>query len=207
MMSIHTLRSHATTAATAATTAILAASLSLAAPAAAQHPDHHEGHSHPDMPTAGFRAELIHDLDAVAEKFVSLLDAMTDHLNWRPGEGVRSAGEVFSHVAAGNFMLSTMAGGHLPEGMGREEVQAMAALEEPARIREALAHSFRHLSHTVAGTPDESLDDATTLFGRETTKRAALLLLATHAHEHLGQAIAYARTNGVTPPWSVAAGQ
>jgi uncharacterized damage-inducible protein DinB len=197
------LRGHAT----AVTTAFLTASLALAAPAAAQHHDHAGGHSHPDMPTAGFRAELIQDLDAVAEKYLSLLDAMTDHLSWRPGEGVRSAGEVFSHVAAGNFMLASMAGGHLPEGMDNDAVRAMAAIEEPARIREALVHSFRHLSHTVAGTPDESLDDATTLFGRETTRRAALLLLATHAHEHLGQAIAYARTNGVTPPWSVAAGQ
>jgi hypothetical protein len=24
----------------------------------------------------------------------------------------------------------------------------------------------------------------------------------THLHEHLGQMIAYARTNGVKPPWS-----
>lgn len=192
---------------TAATAVLLFASLALATPAAAQHHDHAAGHRHAEMPTQGFRAELIHDLDAVAEKFLSLLDVMTEHLSWRPGEGVRSAGEVFSHVAAGNFMLATMAGGSLPDGWSSDEVRAIAALEEPARIREALAHSFRHLSHTVAATPDEALDDATSLFGRDTTKRAALLLLATHAHEHLGQAIAYARTNAVTPPWSVAAGQ
>jgi uncharacterized damage-inducible protein DinB len=26
--------------------------------------------------------------------------------------------------------------------------------------------------------------------------------MANHMHEHLGQAIAYARVNGVVPPWS-----
>jgi hypothetical protein len=29
-----------------------------------------------------------------------------------------------------------------------------------------------------------------------------MLIVVTHAHEHLGQAIAYARSNGITPPWS-----
>jgi hypothetical protein len=28
------------------------------------------------------------------------------------------------------------------------------------------------------------------------------LITATHLHEHLGQLIAYARSNAVTPPWS-----
>jgi uncharacterized damage-inducible protein DinB len=36
----------------------------------------------------------------------------------------------------------------------------------------------------------------------EGTKTTVLLLLATHSHEHLGQSIAYARSNGVTPPWT-----
>lgn len=28
--------------------------------------------------------------------------------------------------------------------------------------------------------------------------------IATHEHEHLGQSIAYARMNGVVPPWTAA---
>jgi uncharacterized damage-inducible protein DinB len=46
------------------------------------------------------------------------------------------------------------------------------------------------------------LDDGTKLFGRDTTVRAAMLLYVTHMHEHLGQLVAYARSNGVVPPWS-----
>jgi uncharacterized damage-inducible protein DinB len=30
-------------------------------------------------------------------------------------------------------------------------------------------------------------------------------ILVSDAHEHLGQAVAYARENGVVPPWTVAA--
>ena len=39
-------------------------------------------------------------------------------------------------------------------------------------------------------------------FGQKMTKRAGLLVLASHSHEHLGQLIAYARSNNITPPWT-----
>jgi uncharacterized damage-inducible protein DinB len=177
------------------------AALVAATPARAQQHDHHHAHGHV-MPTEGLRAELIGDLAGVAEKFVALADATTAHYAWRPAEGVRSVAEVFAHVAAGNFRIATMAGIDLPGGMSMDDVRAMGQATDPARIREALDHSFRHLQHGIAGISDQALDDPATLFGRETTRRAVLLLLATHAHEHLGQAIAYARTNGVVPPWS-----
>jgi hypothetical protein len=40
------------------------------------------------------------------------------------------------------------------------------------------------------------------LFGRDTTKQGAALMLLMDQHEHLGQSIAYARSNSVVPPWS-----
>ena len=39
-------------------------------------------------------------------------------------------------------------------------------------------------------------------FGQKTTRRGILVWLDTHMGEHLGQAIAYARMNGIAPPWS-----
>jgi hypothetical protein len=41
------------------------------------------------------------------------------------------------------------------------------------------------------------------MFGNDTTERGAFLSALTHLHEHLGQSVAYARMNGVVPPWSV----
>ena len=54
--------------------------------------------------------------------------------------------------------------------------------------------------------PDAQMDAAVTYFGQPNTKRGVLVSIATHAHEHLGQSIAYARMNGVVPPWSQAGG-
>jgi hypothetical protein len=45
-------------------------------------------------------------------------------------------------------------------------------------------------------------DKPVKLFGRESSTRNAVLFLLEHLSEHLGQSIAYARTNGVVPPWS-----
>jgi hypothetical protein len=42
------------------------------------------------------------------------------------------------------------------------------------------------------------------LFGRDATVREVLFTMSNHVHEHLGQSIAYARMNGIVPPWSVA---
>ena len=39
-------------------------------------------------------------------------------------------------------------------------------------------------------------------FGNAATQRYVYTTLLNHLHEHLGQSIAYARMNGVTPPWS-----
>ena len=39
---------------------------------------------------------------------------------------------------------------------------------------------------------------------REVTQRELMVIILNHMHEHLGQSIAYARMNGVTPPWSEA---
>jgi hypothetical protein len=39
-------------------------------------------------------------------------------------------------------------------------------------------------------------------FGADATHQSGWVLAVTHLHEHLGQAIAYARINNIVPPWS-----
>jgi uncharacterized damage-inducible protein DinB len=165
------------------------------------------------MPTSGLRAELIHDIDELEEKYMGLADAMTGKYDWRPGEGVRSVGEVFMHIAGANMFLPTMAGVEPPEALqgleGGEVFERLGAMEEEtdeATIKQALRDGFAHAKAALAAVPDSELDAATNVFGNEATKRVALTLLVTHMHEHLGQSIAYARTNGVVPPWSAGGG-
>lgn len=54
----------------------------------------------------------------------------------------------------------------------------------------------------MSGTPADKLGTSLKLFGQDFTVQQLLILATTHLHEHLGQAIAYARSNGIVPPWS-----
>ena len=71
----------------------------------------------------------------------------------------------------------------------------------PATIAE-LTSSFDHLKRAMAQVPASRLNETMKVFGQDFTVRSFLLLATTHLHEHLGQMIAYARSNGVVPPWS-----
>ncbi len=175
----------------------------LALPLAAQdHAGHMGDHdmAHAAPAPEGYRAELIQDVSQLEEKYMALARAMTDHFGWRPAEGVRSAGELFGHVANANFMIPSMV------GVEREMANVNYETEDAATLLEGLEHSFMHVRHSIADTPDSVLGDQVRMFGQDATKRQVLTLLVTHMHEHLGQAIAYARTNGVTPPWSMSSG-
>jgi uncharacterized damage-inducible protein DinB len=192
--------------------------IAVAVPASAQQPSVAAAGKAPDkaassvtMPTAGLRAELIADIGQLERKYVRLAEAMKGKYDWRPAAGVRSVGEVFAHVAGANMMLPTMAGVRSSSVMPaapaemRAMMEGMRALEkstDEAAIRDALAKSFTHAKEAVAQVPDDQLEQMTKMFGRDATKRNVLSVLVTHMHEHLGQAIAYARQNGVTPPWS-----
>jgi uncharacterized damage-inducible protein DinB len=69
-----------------------------------------------------------------------------------------------------------------------------------------LRQSFDHVRTVVLKTADADLDKKVKVFGgSEMSERALIMVMGNHMHEHLGQSIAYARSNGVTPPWSEAA--
>ncbi|HLU25858.1 MAG TPA: DinB family protein [Longimicrobiales bacterium] len=180
----------------------LGASLAIARPAVAQE----HAHQHMAMPTSGLRAELIRDVEQLEQKYVGLAEAMRGKYGWRPADGVRSVSEVFMHVAAANFTMPSMAGIQPPRA---EELPAppreLEKVTDEAKVLEVLKHSFMHARHAIARVPDAELEAAVNLFGREATKRAVFMTIVTHMHEHLGQLIAYARMNGVTPPWSAGA--
>jgi uncharacterized damage-inducible protein DinB len=91
-------------------------------------------------------------------------------------------------------------------GIVATDPQTVAAFEartlSKAAIIAELEASFAHLHQAMGLTTDANLADSIPFFGQRWTRRRAMVLTVTHLHEHLGQAIAYARSNGVTPPWS-----
>ena len=150
---------------------------------------------------AGLRGEILAEIDAVEKKLVGLAGAVpAEKFGWRPAEGVRSVSEVYMHVVGGNYMIPTFIGIKPPDGIDRGMEKSVT---DKAKVVAALKQSFDHLRKAVRDTPDADWDSKVKLFGRiDSSKRGVFLLLLNHAHEHLGQSIAYARSNGVAPPWS-----
>jgi uncharacterized damage-inducible protein DinB len=157
-----------------------------------------------DDAVPGLRGELLRSLDDVKSKILDLAQAMPEgKYDWRPGKGVRSVGEVYLHIAQSNYTLPHMAGVEIPADV---DVKALATAKfDKAKTIEILTRSFAHADSALANTSDADLDKPCKIFTRGGTVREALLITVAHAHEHLGQSIAYARTNGVVPPWTAKA--
>lgn len=169
--------------------------LSLAAPLSGQAP--------PAAP-AGVRGEILAQFDDAATKLLQLAEAIpAEKYVWRPAAGVRSVSQVLMHVSGANPFILGMAGVPALPGFPPD---AENTVTDKAQVIEQLRRSSEYVRAAIRGMPDADLDKPATLFGRPSTKRNILLLTATHAHEHLGQLIAYARSNGVVPPWSRAGG-
>ena len=153
----------------------------------------------------GPRAEILLHIADAEKKLIALAEAVpADKFGWRPAPGVRSIGEVFMHVAAGNYFLCTFFGAKPPAGVDLRGLEKEGG--DKAKTVDALKKSFEHVHAAIAAVPDADLEKPVKLFDHDGTYREAFLLIATHDHEHLGQSIAYARMSGVTPPWSAAAG-
>lgn len=155
-------------------------------------------------PPSDLRAELIAQLDEAATKLVRLAEAAPqEKYSWRPGPGVRSFSEVLMHVAGGNYYIPSFAGVKSPVELRRD---AETSVTEKAQVIENLTRSFEHARGSLRAFNEADLDRPVTMFGRQTTCRDVFLTLVTHTHEHLGQLIAYARMNGIVPPWSGSGG-
>lgn len=153
-------------------------------------------------------ADMIKDVDGVQQKLVALAKAMPEATYaWRP-KGARSVGEVFLHVASDNYLLPALFGTTPPAatGINAKDFKTVDAYEKRkltrAQIVTELEASFVHLKASMQNTTAAKASTTVDFFGTKMTQQAAWLGTTTHLHEHLGQAIAYARSNGVTPPWS-----
>jgi uncharacterized damage-inducible protein DinB len=159
------------------------------------------------MKSAGsVRADIVRSIDDAQKKLLALAEAIpADKYAWRPAPGVRSTGEVFAHVSGANYFLPTLWGGKIPAGVDPRGFEKEGG--DKAKTVATLKASFDSVRQVIDSLPAGDLDKAAKIFDHEGTVRELLLIVATHAHEHLGQAIAYARMNGVTPPWSAQPGQ
>ena len=156
-----------------------------------------------DAPT-GVRGEILANMMDAGNKIQELAGAMPDgKFNWKPSKDVRSAGQVYLHVVSANYLFGHVVGAQAAPPMSMEELMKLdTQTMEPAKIRAMLKESYAAASKYISELPDADLDTQVEFFGMKMSKRATLMLLASHSHEHLGQSIAYARANNVVPPWT-----
>jgi uncharacterized damage-inducible protein DinB len=146
------------------------------------------------------RAAMLGQLDDAAGKLTQLAGAIgQDKYGWRPGAGVRSVSELLMHVTGGNYYVLGFAGVQPTKQLPQN---AETAVTDKAQVAAALKESFDHARNAIRNLADADMDKAVTMFGQPSTVRNVYFVVVTHAHEHLGQLIAYARSNGVVPPWS-----
>lgn len=155
-----------------------------------------------------FIREFLGQMDYVESKLTQLAEAMPeDSYNWRPTEGVRSVGEVYIHTAFGNYLWITLAGGKVSEEVGFVPDPSKihewdTQTTDKKKIIEIMKNSFSAIKDFAKELTEDDMEKEVEFFGNKTSLRNFLVSGIGHLHEHLGQSIAYARMNGVTPPWS-----
>ena len=145
---------------------------------------------------AGLQAAFAKNAGTLSGKFTALARVMAGKYDWKPGQGVRSVGDVFNLIVTENRMVAGVLSGTPNTGA------KPAPITDPEKLQEALKASYTDLQKAITELSDTDLQAPVKLFGRDMTKQSALMLILDDQHEHLGQSIAYARTNGVVPPWS-----
>jgi uncharacterized damage-inducible protein DinB len=121
--------------------------------------------------------------------------------SWRPMEGVASVAQAYMHIARYNYMYPEQSL-DVPAPAGTEYGGWEDEVTDKEEALEILRASMDHVRGVMAGMSEADIGAETTLYGRRVPQWAVLLQLITHMNEHLGQQIAYARMNGVVPPWS-----
>ncbi len=153
---------------------------------------------------AHLRDAYVADMDSVHVKIVALAKAIpANKYAWRPTAGVRSVSEVLMHVASEWYFYGPRSlGGKEPADFGPRDVK-LQAMEKVGGKSEVLAELDKSWAYFRA---QASLAKPADLTGKykpwNLTLDAAAFSMAGDQHEHLGQLIAYARSNGVVPPWS-----
>ncbi|UCH64382.1 MAG: DinB family protein [Ignavibacterium sp.] len=149
-----------------------------------------------------FVQEYIGQMNFIEGRLLDLEGAMPQELmGWEPADLVRNTAQVYLHVAEANHMLVSFMKG---EEMKGERGAMEKSTTDKDEIAKMLKDSFTAVKDAAANLTQEDLDKMVqTPFGMEMSMRNFMMSLLNHGHEHLGQAIAYARMNGITPPWSV----
>jgi uncharacterized damage-inducible protein DinB len=156
---------------------------------------HAQGHPMEEM-WQGYDGEWVH----VSRQLVSLAEAIpAEKYAWRPAPGVRSTSEVLMHIAVADFYLLSVTGPKLPADFNPTLEKTVTA---KADVIEWLKRSLEAVKSARVSVTPADLPRKVQVFGHDATVDGMYLRILVHANEHMGQLVAYARMNGIAPPWS-----
>ena len=152
------------------------------------------------------RKQFLADLDTLQSKFLALAEAIpANKYSWRPAKGVRSVGEAFMHVASEFYVFAPMAYGAARSPLiprGQDSFKKFESMSTKDDVLKHLKEGFAYTKQSITGIDEGQLTGSRKLFGGDHNIIETSFAMTDDLHEHLGQLIAYARMNGVTPPWS-----
>jgi uncharacterized damage-inducible protein DinB len=150
----------------------------------------------------GYDGEWVH----VSRQLVALAEAIpAEKFAWRPAPGVRSTSEVFMHIALASLYLLSITGPKLPADMTSADMEK--TVTSKPEVISWLKRSQEAVKTAHAGLKATDLPRKVKVMDRDATVEGMYLRIIVHANEHMGQLVAYARMNGITPPWSEGAGK
>ena len=121
-----------------------------------------------------------------------------EHYAFKPTPDVRTAGEIFAHVADANFGICGMATGQKPPMTGISKTK-----KTKAELTAALTASFDFCDSAFNGMTDAQANEVIKFFLPGTHTRLGVLAFnAAHDFEHYGNIVTYMRMKGLVPPSS-----
>jgi uncharacterized damage-inducible protein DinB len=136
----------------------------------------------------------------VSRQLIQLAEAIpADKYSWRPAPGVRSVSEVFMHIVLANFWLLSITGPKMPPDLKQEMEKTVT---KKADVIDWLKRSVDAVKTARAHLKPGDLERKVKVEGKTVTVDGMYLRIIVHANEHMGQLVAYARMNGIVPPWS-----
>ena len=125
------------------------------------------------------------------------MDKVPEELwSYRPTAGVRTMGELFAHVADGQYEFCGAADG----GGAGENVEKNA--KSKAEIVAGVKKAFAYCDYVYAKMNDETASDLVDLFGMKVSRLGIMDFNIAHTMEHYGNLITYMRMKGIVPPSS-----
>jgi len=162
------------------------------------------GNSDRSAPSYDMKAQSLVDLQALQKKFVDLATAVPgEKFTWRPSPDSRSFAEVFLHVAGERYQILALMGATPPEGFDGKALEKSTTSK--ADIIEELNRTEQFAQATITGMSNADFAKLLPKLGPQANAGDVVYILVADAHEHLGQLVAYARENGIVPPWTAEA--